>query len=54
MSSIELTSSQQMILQELVDLYRESESAVKGEEIAEGVSRNLVQSSQRLSGTVAS
>lgn len=40
MSSIELTPSQQMVLQELVDLYRDSESAVKGEKIAEGVDRN--------------
>ncbi len=40
MSSIELTPSQQTILQELVNLYRESEQAVKGEEIAEQVDRN--------------
>ncbi|PSQ14674.1 TrmB family transcriptional regulator [Halobacteriales archaeon QS_7_68_65] len=40
MSSIELTDSQRKILQELVDLYRESESAVKGESIAEMVDRN--------------
>ena len=40
MSSIELTDSQKKILQELVDLYRESESAVKGEAIAEMVDRN--------------
>ncbi|MFC7073954.1 Rrf2 family transcriptional regulator [Halovenus rubra] len=40
MSSIELTSSQQTILQELVNLYREAEQAVKGEEIAEQVDRN--------------
>lgn len=40
MSSIELTPSQQNILQELVNLYRESESAVKGEDIAEQVDRN--------------
>lgn len=40
MSSIELTDSQKKILQELVDLYRESESAVKGESIAEMVDRN--------------
>ncbi|ERJ06322.1 Inosine-5'-monophosphate dehydrogenase protein [Halorhabdus tiamatea SARL4B] len=40
MSSIELTPSQQNILQELVNLYRDSESAVKGEEIAERVNRN--------------
>jgi predicted transcriptional regulator len=40
MSSIELTPSQQTILQELVNLYRESESAVKGEDIADEVDRN--------------
>lgn len=40
MSSIELTPSQQNILQELVNLYRDSESAVKGEEIADRVNRN--------------
>lgn len=40
MSSIELTPSQQTILQELVNLYRESEQAVKGEDIAEQVDRN--------------
>ena len=40
MSSIELTPSQRGILQELVNLYRESESAVKGEEIAAEVDRN--------------
>ena len=40
MSSIELTESQKTILQELVDLYRESESAVKGEAIAEQIDRN--------------
>ncbi|EMA39204.1 Rrf2 family transcriptional regulator [Halococcus hamelinensis] len=40
MSSIELTDSQKKILQELVDLYRESETAVKGEAIAEMVDRN--------------
>jgi predicted transcriptional regulator len=40
MSSIELTPSQQTILQELVNLYRESESAVKGEDIADRVDRN--------------
>ncbi|MFB6309549.1 MAG: Rrf2 family transcriptional regulator [Salinirussus sp.] len=40
MSSIELTPSQQTILQELVNLHRESESAVKGEDIAEQVDRN--------------
>ena len=40
MSSIELTESQKTMLQELVDLYRESESAVKGEAIAEQIDRN--------------
>jgi predicted transcriptional regulator len=40
MSSIELTPSQKNILQELVNLYGESESAVKGEDIAEKVDRN--------------
>ncbi|MBO4246545.1 MULTISPECIES: HTH domain-containing protein [unclassified Halomicrobium] len=40
MSSIELTPSQKNILQELVNLYKESESAVKGEDIAEKVDRN--------------
>jgi hypothetical protein len=40
MSSIELTPSQQNILQELVNLYREDETAVKGEEIADRVDRN--------------
>ena len=40
MSSIELTSSQKTILTALINLYRESESAVKGEEIAEEVNRN--------------
>jgi predicted transcriptional regulator len=40
MSSIELTPSQKTILQELVNLYKESESAVKGEDIAEEVDRN--------------
>ncbi len=40
MSSIELTPSQQTILQELVNLYREAESAVKGEDIADRVDRN--------------
>jgi predicted transcriptional regulator len=40
MSSIELTPSQKTILQELINLYRESESAVKGEDIAERVDRN--------------
>ncbi|WP_267162698.1 Rrf2 family transcriptional regulator [Halovenus salina] len=40
MSSIELTPSQQTILQELVNLYKEFEQAIKGEEIAEQVDRN--------------
>ncbi len=40
MSSIELTPSQKTILQELINLFRESESAVKGEDIAEQVDRN--------------
>ena len=40
MSSIELTPSQKNILQELINLYRESESAVKGEDIADRVDRN--------------
>ncbi|PSP59932.1 hypothetical protein BRC73_04825 [Halobacteriales archaeon QH_7_66_37] len=40
MSSIELTPSQKTILQELINLYRESENAVKGEDIAAEVDRN--------------
>ena len=40
MSSIELTPSQKTILQELINLHKESESAVKGEDIAEEVDRN--------------
>ncbi|MFT4947060.1 MAG: putative transcriptional regulator [Natronomonas sp.] len=40
MSSIELTPSQKTILQELINLHKESESAVKGEDIAEEVNRN--------------
>lgn len=40
MASIELTESQKTILQELVDLHRDSESAVKGEAIAEQIDRN--------------
>ncbi|SDJ50269.1 hypothetical protein SAMN05216226_104118 [Halovenus aranensis] len=40
MSSIELTPSQQTILQELVNLYKTAETAVKGEEIAGEVDRN--------------
>jgi predicted transcriptional regulator len=40
MSSIELTPSQQTILQELTNLYRERGQTVKGEEIATEVDRN--------------
>jgi hypothetical protein len=40
MSSIELTSSQKTILTALINLYRDSESAVKGEDIADEVDRN--------------
>ena len=40
MSSIELTPSQRAILQELVNLFQESERAVKGEAIAAEVDRN--------------
>lgn len=40
MSSIELTPSQKTILQELINLYRESDQAVKGEDIADRVDRN--------------
>lgn len=40
MSSIELTTSQRKILRALVNLHREAESAVKGEDIAEEVGRN--------------
>jgi len=40
MSSIELTPSQKKILEALVNLHRETESAVKGEDIAEEVDRN--------------
>ncbi|MFB6299598.1 MAG: Rrf2 family transcriptional regulator [Halobacteriales archaeon] len=40
MSSIELTPSQKTILTALVNLYREHEEAVKGEEIAAEVDRN--------------
>ena len=40
MSSIELTSSQKTILTALINLYREHEDAVKGEDIAEEVDRN--------------
>ncbi|GAA0230941.1 Rrf2 family transcriptional regulator [Haladaptatus pallidirubidus] len=40
MSSIELTPSQETILTALVNLHREAEDAVKGEDIAEEVDRN--------------
>lgn len=40
MSSIELTPSQKTILTALVNLYRDREEAVKGEDIAEEVDRN--------------
>ncbi|MFC4449859.1 MULTISPECIES: Rrf2 family transcriptional regulator [Halorussus] len=40
MSSIELTASQKKILRALVDLHRETEDAVKGEDIADEVDRN--------------
>ena len=40
MSSLELTESQKTVLQELVDLSRESENAVKGEAIANQIDRN--------------
>lgn len=40
MSSIELTDSQRKILNELVNLSRDTEGAVKGETIAEAVGRN--------------
>lgn len=40
MSSIELTPSQKTILTALTNLHRESERAVKGEDIAEEVDRN--------------
>ena len=40
MSSIELTTSQKDILRELINLYSQSERAVKGEDIATGVDRN--------------
>ncbi len=40
MSSIELTSSQETILTALINLFRETEEAVKGETIAEQVNRN--------------
>lgn len=40
MSSIELTSSQKTILSALINLHRQTEDAVKGEEIAAEVDRN--------------
>ena len=40
MSGIELTTSQKTILQELVNSYRESDSAVKGEAIADEIDRS--------------
>ncbi|AOW79999.1 TrmB family transcriptional regulator [Halodesulfurarchaeum formicicum] len=40
MSSIELTASQKTILRALVDRYRQEETAIKGETIAEEVDRN--------------
>ncbi|MGM0590596.1 MAG: Rrf2 family transcriptional regulator [Halobacteriota archaeon] len=40
MSAIELTSSQKTILTALINLHRETEDAVKGEEIAAEVDRN--------------
>jgi transcriptional regulator len=40
MSSIELTPSQKRILSALVNLHRQNEDAVKGEDIAEEVDRN--------------
>ncbi|WP_101297356.1 Rrf2 family transcriptional regulator [Halegenticoccus soli] len=40
MSSIELTPSQKTILTALINLYRKTEDAVKGEDIAEEVNRN--------------
>lgn len=40
MSSIELTSSQKTILTALINLHRETEDAVKGEDIATEVDRN--------------
>ncbi|EMA48657.1 MULTISPECIES: Rrf2 family transcriptional regulator [Halococcus] len=54
MSSIELTDSQKKVLQTLVDLYRESETAIKGESVAEmidrkpGTIRNQMQSLKAL------
>ena len=40
MSSIELTSSQKTILTALINLYRQQEDAIKGEDIANEVDRN--------------
>lgn len=40
MSSIELTPSQKKILRALTNLHKESEDAIKGEDIAEQVDRN--------------
>ncbi|QCS44477.1 Rrf2 family transcriptional regulator [Natrinema versiforme] len=40
MSSIELTPSQKKILRALTNLHKESEGAIKGEDIAEQVDRN--------------
>ncbi|PSP76479.1 TrmB family transcriptional regulator [Halobacteriales archaeon QS_1_68_20] len=40
MSSIELTSSQQTILTALVNLHRQTDEPIKGEDIAEEVDRN--------------
>ena len=40
MSAIELTASQKSILTALVDLHRNRENAVKGNEIAEAIDRN--------------
>ena len=40
MSTIELTPSQKTILSALVNLFRENEEAIKGEDIAEEVDRN--------------
>ncbi|MDZ7730249.1 MAG: Rrf2 family transcriptional regulator [Natrialbaceae archaeon] len=40
MSSIELTSSQKMILRALTNLYTDTDSAVKGEDIANQIDRN--------------
>ncbi|WP_373689897.1 hypothetical protein [Halocatena marina] len=40
MSSVELTSNQKTILTALINLYPETEDAVKGEDIAAEVDRN--------------